>query len=86
MQLTHTDEVAVWFANGVPARLVWRGERFRVNDRPTRLEDELGWHPAITHPPSVVGWRFQARGEAGRSLVFDVQQTARGWVLLRTYE
>ena len=86
MQTAHMEEIAVWFVDGVPARIVWRGDRFRVNDRPTRLADELGLHPAITHPPEIYGWRFQARSVTGQSMVFDVRETSRGWVLLRAYE
>lgn len=86
-------EITVWTANGIPARLVWEGRRYRVNDTPTRLNSddlfESTWHPAMTHPlPGWRGWRFQAVGEDHRSLVFDVREGSDGgrWQLLRTWD
>jgi hypothetical protein len=90
---TDPREAAVWFANGVPVRLVYRGARYRVNDTPKPLSpaDILGhmWHPAITHPPKEWhGWRFHALDEDGRTRMFDIRhfETAPHWIVLKVYE
>lgn len=46
------NEIVVWFANERPARIVYRGTRYRVSDTPTRLEDEMG---VLTHPLRSAG-------------------------------
>jgi hypothetical protein len=86
-------EVMVWSVNGVPARLIWEGQRYRVNDTPTPLDAEdifeLTWHPAMTHPlPAWRGWRFQAINDARETKVFDVREGSDGgpWRILRTYD
>jgi hypothetical protein len=96
--MTRVDEsVMVWVSDdGVPQRIVWRTQRFRVSDEPTRLSATFpGWQidevfdPAITHPPEQrESWRFQATSERGETHVFDVSRepyNAR-WRLLRTYD
>ena len=84
------EEIAVWTVDeGRPVRVVWRGERYRVNDRPTLLAEALiWWHPAVTHPIPPEGWRFQAVSEStGIARVFDIQEQANGrWDLLRVYD
>ena len=86
---TTQEELAVWLADGRPVRVVWRGERYRVDDQPTPLAEAMvWWDPAITHPQAPEGWRFQARSEAdGIARVFDVRQNPDGrWEALRVYE
>jgi hypothetical protein len=85
--------VTVWLADGIPARLVADGVRWRVVDTPTRLSAEdlmaVTWHPAMTHPLKVwEGWRFSARNESGDSMVFDVRrgEDEPEWRVVRTYE
>lgn len=83
--------IAVWFANGTPVRLVWEGQRLRVNDTPTPLSPaDILWHPAITHPPAAHwrGWRFQAVDEAGRAGVFDIRrfEGQDNWRLIAVYD
>jgi len=83
--------IAVWFVNETPVRLVWEGERFRVNDTPTPLRPEdVMWHPAITHPPraSWRGWRFQAIDERGIAAVFDIRQFEKSphWQLVAVHD
>ena len=85
----HSGKIALWENDGVPTRLVWAGQRYRINDRPTQLggPSELIWYP--THlPPTWIGWRFQAVGDDGKSLVFDEQldETAGEWELLWVYD
>jgi hypothetical protein len=81
-----TDSIVMlWLdEHDVPEEMIWKGERYRVSDRPTRLEVEL---PVLTHPPGVDAWRFQATGEAGDARVFDVVRVdgRQEWRLLRIY-
>lgn len=74
------NEIVVWFANERPARIVYRGTRYRVSDTPTRLEDEMG---VLTHPLPISGWRFQGTDPEGRSLMFDIRSDTNGWTLVR---
>lgn len=82
---TVPETVTIWTDGGVPTRMMWRGERFRVSDDPTPLSDLVA---GITHPPSIVGWRFQGTDEAGISFVFDIRAATDGqeWELVRVYE
>jgi hypothetical protein len=95
--MTRVDEsVAVWVSDdGIPQRIVWRAERYRVSDTPTRLAAaslewplEAAFDPAITHLPEPrESWRFQGTSDSGDTLIFDVSRSpweAR-WRLLRTY-
>lgn len=77
------NAVTVWFANERPARIVFRGTRYRVIDTPTHLEDEMG---GLTHPLPIRGWRFQGTDTEGRSLMFDIRRDADGWTLVRAYD
>lgn len=95
--MTRVDEsVTVWVSEaGVPLRLVWRSERYRVSDTPTRLATapagwpfEAAFDPAFTHLPEPrESWRFQGTSEGGETLVFDVSRSpwSDRWRLLRTY-
>ncbi len=81
-----TTTLSVWSANGVPARMVWNGVRYRVTDTPTRLEEEV-YHPALTHPARRTrGWRFQATTAGGVSRMFELDDTDGIWTLLRVYD
>jgi hypothetical protein len=96
--MTRVDEsVMVWVSDeGIPQRVVWRTQRFRVSDTPTRLTPTFpGWQteaaldPAFTHPlERRESWRFQATAESGETLVFDVARDPYSslWRLLRTYD
>ena len=87
---TDLEPVTVWLEQERPARVVWRGTRYRVTDRPTPITDSV---PAdyLTHPASrLAGWRFQGTSESGGRDVdvrmFDVIRQAAGrWVLAATY-
>ena len=74
--------VTVWIANEAPARIVYRGVRYRVTDTPTRLEDEMFM---MTHPLPITGWRFQGTDPQGQSLMFDIRPDGDGWALLRAF-
>jgi len=76
-------QVTVWFANERPARVVYRGTRYRVSDTPTRLEDEM---IGMTHPLPIAGWRSQGTDPEGRSRMFDIREDAAGWMLIRSYD
>jgi hypothetical protein len=83
MSLAHaTDTATIWLANGIPARMVWRGERWRVTDTPTEPEG-FYWS---THLPPAVSWRFQGTNAAGDTHVFDVVQGPEGWSVARVYD
>ena len=75
--------IAVWMANEVPARVVYRGTRYRVTDMPTRLEDAMFM---MTHPLPLTGWRFEATDSHGQSLMFDIRRDGDGWALIRAYD
>ncbi|MFD1713202.1 hypothetical protein ACFSBZ_01850 [Amnibacterium flavum] len=85
---TIAADVAVWLVDGVPARLVWNGVRYRVSDSPTPLTEEA-WAPELTHAARrVVGWRFQGTTSGGHALIFDVIEVdaGTGWRLVHVYE
>jgi hypothetical protein len=78
--------VAVWTdPSGVPERIVWHAPRYRVSDRPTRLEPDF---TLITHPVPVDGWRFQGTAEDGTTRIFDVLFSAplAQWRVVHVYE
>jgi len=86
---TTRSDVALWFVDEVPDRLVHDGVRYRVSDMPTKLFDEPTFaHALITHPPrQFVGWRFQATDGVGTTHMFEVLRDAAGrWVLGRVYD
>lgn len=83
MSVIHmVDTVIIWMSDGKPARLIWRGARYRVTDTPTQLSDLMF---ETTHPPVIDGWRFQGTDEAGDSKVFDVRKTGAHWEVVRVY-
>ncbi|MDQ2697162.1 MAG: hypothetical protein M3Y46_00025 [Actinomycetota bacterium] len=56
---------------------MWRGERFRVVDEPTRHDGGLLFD----------AWRFVARSDIDhRTVVMDVEQVDGQWSLVATYE
>jgi hypothetical protein len=83
-----TDTIAIWLDRGVPARLVWRGARYTVTDRPTPLRGQLDSLPvAISHPfEPIIGWRFQCSGEAGQTRMFDVRRDRDSWELVGAHD
>jgi hypothetical protein len=82
------DRVTVWTdPQGVPERFVWGETRYRVIDRPTRVESD--YDLAAMHPPAIpLAWRFTAKPDDGGSLIFDVRPIVGRdeWVLIRVYE
>lgn len=86
--ITRTSEpVQVWMERGVPSRLVWRGQRFRVSDVPTPIRESIDV-PGMTHPiERRVGFRFQATGEDGEAHVVDVHVAKDGrYSLVAVYD
>jgi hypothetical protein len=95
-----TDVATLWFGEGetapgatsatapapapVPVRMLWRGERWRVTDRPTEPEG-LYW---TTHPPEFAAWRFQATDLHGTSRVFDLvrHHGDHHWMVVHVYD
>lgn len=85
MSTIDLSEIAtLWFAGSAPVRMRWRGERWRVTDRPTEPEG-LYWG---THAPDFVAWRFQATNEEGLSHVFDLVRHHGGqeWTVAHVYD
>lgn len=80
---SNSAQIAVWMANDAPARIVYRGVRYRVTDTPTPLENEAVFF--VTHPLPIVGWRFQGTDPRGHSLMFDIRPDEGGWTVLRTF-
>lgn len=85
-----TEPVAVWLDSfDRPARLVYRGSRYRVIDWPTPLARQSEWPSGIGYPPTDVllapGWRVTGRSEGNETLVFDVRLAPAGWVVEATY-
>jgi len=87
--------VEVWTSDaGQPERLVWRARRFRVTDTPTALVGPCDWwSPFSEHdvspgrvPLAISGWRFQASADDGETHVFDVEQSAGRWQLMRVFD
>ena len=76
------ESVAVWLDDdGLPVRMIWNGERYRVTDRPTV------WTSGLL----IGGWRFQGTATDGTSRVFDVRHAggegaATRWCLVAVYD
>lgn len=85
-----TEPVAVWLdSSHRPARLVYRGTRYRVIDTPTPLVRQPEWPSGIGHPPADVllapGWRVTGRSERSELLVLDLRLAPAGWVVEAIY-
>ncbi|WP_127793603.1 hypothetical protein [Agromyces sp. LHK192] len=87
--------VEVWpDESGEPKRLVWRGRRFRVSDRPTPLVGPAEWWEPFAghdvspgrHPLSIADWRFQAGTEDGETHMFDVGRDGDRWRVLGVFD
>lgn len=77
------EDIALWLEEGIPARMVWRGERWRVSDTPTPLCETV----YLTHPMvRRAGWRFQGTNGQGDCHVFDVQAYGDRWRLIGVYQ
>jgi hypothetical protein len=81
------EPVAVWWNGGIPDRLVWQGQRWRVSDEPTPLTTSPDFLPsAMTHAPErTVGWRFQATDDAGDAVVLDIVRSEDQWAVVRCW-
>jgi hypothetical protein len=70
MSLLHPSSVgapvALWFSNGMPARLVHAGTRYRVVGAAT---------------PTADGWIVSARDASGQVSLFEVGAVGSGWEL-----
>jgi hypothetical protein len=83
-----TDSITIWLDHLIPVRLVWRGVRYTVTDKPTPLRGELDFLPdAIAHPlEPIIGWRFQGTDAAGNARMFDVRKNVVGCDLVKVYD
>ena len=79
--LDTASDATIWLTDGVPERMYWRGQRWRVTDEPT--EPEGFYWP--THSDGAA-WRFQATADDGASLVFDVIASGNRWRVAHIYE
>ena len=83
----HADAAALWLSEAVPARLVWRGERYVVTDVPTAIRQSTDFFGATHTPERLIGFRFQGTDEEGNSRIFDVHGSAAdGWHVVAYYD
>ena len=68
---TLEQTATLWLANGVPARMVYAGRRWRITDTPTRITEPV-WALPLEGPRHMTSWRLSAEDDAGRSFIFDV--------------
>ncbi len=78
MRTSLREDIQIWCESSVPVRLVWRGERWRVIDRPTMQESSpLLWD----------AWRFTMRSDRDhRTMVADVERVGERWSMVAAYE
>jgi hypothetical protein len=74
----------LWFANGVPVRMVYAGTRWRVTDTPTTLEAPRWTIPGHASE-AIDGWRFQITDDEDRSWMVEVHRAGDGWHVHRRY-
>lgn len=74
MSLLHPSSVgapvALWFVNGMPARVIHAGTRYRVID---------------TALPTDRGWSFRVRADSGLEHSFEVRVSRDGWELVSAH-
>lgn len=80
-----TDEtVMVWMSAGLPARLVYRLSRWRVEGTPTPIIEvpEEQYHPLITHPRArQTGWLCTVRQvDSGDTLTLRLRHYDHAWM------
>lgn len=75
----------ICMVNGVPARMVYAGQRWRITDTPTRLRDSI-WSAPLEQHRGLYGWRSQGTNNSGDSSVFDVYRAEDGWHVHRSYD
>jgi len=68
----------------IPDRMVYKGQRWRVTDRPTRVRKSIWTIPR--QGSGMYGWRFEASDSTGQSRVFDVIRTECGWQVQHVYD
>ncbi|MFF2369742.1 hypothetical protein [Agromyces sp. NPDC058110] len=77
------EAASIWEHDGVPVRLVFRGERWRPVDTPIPLTGEPDTTPAaLTHPPErLLGWRIRACSESDERVTVDIVRVDGGWAV-----
>jgi len=78
-------QITLCMVDGVPARMVYAGKRWRITDTPTRLRHSV-WEAPRASSLGLYGWRFQGTDEDGLSLIFDVYKGEDGWHVHRAYD
>lgn len=77
MRVPVREDIQLWCEAGVPRRLVWRRERWRVIDTPTLQADGNLWD----------AWRFTARSDQDhRTVVVDVERVGERWLLVAAWD
>jgi hypothetical protein len=78
-----TEPVTVWANGGVPSRLVWASERWRVIDRPTALS---GVPQIDERAPRGNGWRVTMRRASDEvTAVADLVERSGEWTIVHAW-
>jgi len=76
MRVPVREDIQLWCERELPARLVWRGERFRVIDVPSLQARGVFWD----------GWRFTRAPMDHRTVVLDVERVGERWLLVAAWD
>ena len=77
MRVPVREDISLWCEAGVLRRFVWRGERWRIIDMPTRQAAGELWDT----------WRFTAHSDSDhRTVVLDVERVGECWLLVAAWD
>lgn len=77
MRLAIREDIQLWQEGALPARLIWRAERWRIIDQPSLQSSGPLWD----------NWRFTARSDVDhRTAVMDVEHVGDRWMLVASWD
>lgn len=77
MRLAIREDIQLWQEATIPARLIWRSERWRIIDQPSRQSSGPLWDNR----------RFTARSDVDhRTAVMDVERVGDRWMLVAAWD